>query len=609
VPRLGWIPRIVGIACVEVCLVGTGCGVLAAQQSQQAGEVNKPKTVLRGTVINSVTHEPVGRAVVQASDGRFATMTNDRGQFEMVFKLRKAAAVAVNPGAQDGGRRSVDTGNATTSSSGPGAGVSADATVVDRPTYLMARRTGFLSSIPQGSPGFAIAPDQEEVTISLVPEARVVGRVTLADGEGARGMQVAIYKRTVQSGRAQWQPAGAAEVKSDGEFRMADLVEGEYKLFSLELNDRDPVNSTPRGQQFGYPPDYYPGAKDFGSGALIHLAAGETFQATLTPEERRYYPVHIGVVNRQQGEVPQVEVWKDGRPGPGYSLGFDFRNGSIGGSLPDGNYLVKVTSQNESGLTGVTNLSVNGGPANGMVTLMGGTVVNVQLTEEFGNSEQAQQIREAESRIPQSGGDSPVPQRRLHRGGYIQFMLWSVEEFSFRRQLMAQPPGDPEAEGLEIQNVPAGEYRVQVQTPVGYVASIRSGGTDLQTSHLVVAAGTTMPPIEVVLRDDGGGIDGTVTDVANRNRTSSAATSGVAAGFVYVVPQDNSGEMKEAVVQANGDFGMVQLAPGTYRVFAFELPGSNPEYSNEDALKKYDAQTITLAPGQKEKIRISFSKE
>ena len=50
---------------------------------------------------------------------------------------------------------------------------------------------------------------------------------------------------------------------------MAELEAGEYKLFSLELNDRDPVFSNPRGQQFGYPPDYFPGAADFGTDLVV----------------------------------------------------------------------------------------------------------------------------------------------------------------------------------------------------------------------------------------------------------------------------------------------------------------------------------------------------
>src|SRR5260370_191235 len=40
---------------------------------------------LRGTVVNSATHEPISRALVFSPDNRFATMTDNRGHFEFTF--------------------------------------------------------------------------------------------------------------------------------------------------------------------------------------------------------------------------------------------------------------------------------------------------------------------------------------------------------------------------------------------------------------------------------------------------------------------------------------------------------------------------------------------
>jgi hypothetical protein len=48
---------------------------------------------VRGTVINSKTHEPIARAVVYSHDNRYATLTDDRGHFE--FKFPPQAIVAV----------------------------------------------------------------------------------------------------------------------------------------------------------------------------------------------------------------------------------------------------------------------------------------------------------------------------------------------------------------------------------------------------------------------------------------------------------------------------------------------------------------------------------
>ena len=590
--RLGPIPRALEIAYVAV-LIAVMSGAVSAQQ--QTGGAVSEKAVLRGTVVSAVTHQPIGRALVKSTDGRFATMTNERGQFEMRFKeIKNAAPTGVAPGPASAGTALFPYPTTIYTNGTPPPGT------VDRPDFLTAVRVGFLTLQSSWGNGVPVARDQEEVTIALMPEAKVVGHVTLADGEGAAEIPVELYRQVMQDGRTRWMGAGSAQARSDGEFRFADLEAGTYKLYSGELQDRDPVTSDPRAPEgWGYPPDYYPGATDFAGGAVIRLAAGETFQVALTPEKRRYYRVHIGVVGGSKEQFG-VEVERDGHPGPGFTLGYDFRDGSIGGMLPDGNYLVKVSSQNGNGLTGVMNLSVHGGPAAGMVTLLPGTDVEVRVDQQFGDSGQAQQAQE------QNSGGEEHPDVRKGREGFppIQFQLVPTEEFNAERQYMAQPPNDPASEGLVVQGVPAGEYRVNVQSPTGYVAAIRCGETDLQNSPLVVGGGSSLPPIEVTLRNDGAEIDGSIVDLANHNRAD-----GPPPGFVYIVPARGGGEMKLVVAQPNGDFQIQQLAPGTYQVVAFDRPRNDLGYRDEDAMRKYDAQMVTVMPGQKEKIRVSFSAE
>ncbi len=601
--RLGFFPRMKVIACVVVCLVAMSGGVRA--QEQTGGAVPE-KAVLRGTVVNSVTHQPIGRALVKSTDGRFATMTNDRGQFEMVFKEKKVdPANGDTPKTRSSIFTSFSDGVGGTTGSpsvvgGQAAQTAGQQSTVDRPDFLTAVRTGYLNPQTPWGNAIQIGHDQEEVTISLTPEAKVIGHVTLADGEGAADMPLELYRQTVEDGRMRWIEVGSTQARSDGEFRFANLEAGNYKLYSAELPDRDPVTSDPRGQGYGYPPDYYPSATDFAGAGVIHLAGGETFQAALRPEKRRYYRVHIGVNGGSGGQL-ETEVERDGHPGPGFTLGYDFRDGSIGGMLPDGNYLVKVSSQgNGSGLTGVVNLSMHGGPGVAMVTLLPGTNIDVRVNQEFGSSESSQN-----SVVTVYAG--PANARRQVP---VMLQLFSADEFRMGPQYMAQPPSDPDAEGLVVPGVPAGEYRVSVQAPGGYVASVRCGGTDLHTSNLVVAGGATLPPIEVTIRNDGAEIDGSIVDMAGRGTANGNSVNNTnSSGYVYLLPTQAGAEMKLIVPGPNGEFQIAQVAPGTYRVLAFDRPRGDLEYWNEDAMRKYDAQVVTLAPGQKEKIRVSLSSE
>jgi hypothetical protein len=575
--------------------------VCGAAVAQEAGSARRESAVLRGTVVNALTHQPLGRALVLSGDSRFATMTDERGRFEMVFKEKKAAPEAT-PRFFPQNPQNLGSPPAVLDVAGDAVALAQSQTpTLDRPEYLLARKNGFLFE-SEGMSGVAIARDQEEVTISLMPEAHVVGHVTLVGGEGAEGMQVKLFKRQVQAGRSRWIGAGQVEARSDGEFRFADVEPGSYKLFSEELLDRDPVTSDPRGQLYGYPPLYYPAAADFASGAVIQLAAGETFQAVLSSERRKYYPVRIGLTNAVTGFMPEITVSRAGHEGPGYSLGYNFRDGTIMGSLPDGNYTVKVLSRAQSVLAGMANVAVHGGPLTGaMIALVSGSSIDVRVNEEFshsqgnGQGEAAQAVQNAVS-------------QKQHRANYVQVTLVPVEEFDVRAEYSAQQPNDPEKEGLVIESVPPGRYRVHAQTPLGYVASVRCGDTDLQHSNLEIGLGAKAAPIEVTLRDDGAEVDGSVVELAKRNQgATGSGFPSVQAGVVYLVPMLEGGDMTFAWVQPNGDFQFPQVPPGSYRVLAFDRQQTNLEYMNDEAMARYDAQVITLVPGQREHLRVSLA--
>src|SRR5262249_15314583 len=132
----------------------------------------------------------------------------------------------------------------------------------DRPAVLLARRIGFLSDTNNAvSPGTPM----KGMIIRLVPEALIVGKVTLPTSDPPDRIQIHTNRRNVQDGRAHWVFAGSTATKSSGEFRIADLTAGTYKVLTRELLDRDPLTFDGRGQLQGYPPVYFPAATGFGS--------------------------------------------------------------------------------------------------------------------------------------------------------------------------------------------------------------------------------------------------------------------------------------------------------------------------------------------------------
>jgi hypothetical protein len=163
---------------------------------------------------------------------------------------------------------------------------------------------------------------------------------------------------------------------------------------------------------------------------------------------------------------------------------------------------------------------------------------------------------------------------------------------------------------LVIDGAPPGRYWVRVQSSRGYPASIRSGNLDLQHQPLVVGAGGGMSPIEITMRDDSAEISGTVEGVTPPAQgPASVPGAGQARAHVYCIPLgDSSGRFTEIWVRPDGNFVSQELAPGTYRVLAFNQEQKEIEYRNPEAMRAYDSkgQVVRVVGGQKERVQLQL---
>ena len=565
----------------------------AHPQSTQTEE--KPADSIRGLVINSVTHEPIGRALVYSPDNRFATMTNSEGRFE--FKL-------VQPEAEEGKENKPVPGDATTMTQCVGGSCTTYSSTggQSRPTQLMARKPGFLND-PNGIQNLSQEPAGKELTISLTPEALVVGRVVLPSSEPSDEIQLEIYRRQVQDGRAHWIPAGSVSTRSNGEFRFAELSAGSYKLLTREQLDRDPLTFDPRGQQYGYPPVYFPNATDFAAAQTIQLTAGQIFQADISLVKHAYYPIKVPVANAAENvRGLGIVVSAQGHRGPGYALGYNHRDQTIEGLLPDGNFTLEAASFGPNAASGQLNISVKGAAVEGPgMTLVPNGAISVNVQEEFTSSENTSSERVV-----------------IHRGGprrNVYVRLEPADDFGQERGAGMRNASGPTDDSLAIEGVQPGRYWVRVDASRGFVASVTSGTTDLQHHLLAVGPGGSSSPIEITLRDSTAELDGTVEGMPTASASQGTAPPAIQSarmaadgsfGHVYCVPlPDSSGEFKDIGVAPDGKFGPRDLSPGTYRVLAFNHR-EELEYRDPEAMRAYDAKglLVRLVPGQKEHLQL-----
>ena len=568
------------------------CLVLAPRVMSQGGitiqSVNGQTTYaiptgpdsVHGTVINGKTHEPIARALVYSPDNRYATMTDDRGHFEFKFPPpEKSAPPVPASGTDKEGMRKVQQWYARNS----------------RPNTFFARRPGFLPNT-NGTSVLQDGSERAEIVIPLEPEALIVGHVQLPEVDNADRIQVQLYRQDFEQGHERWLQAGNSTTWATGEFRFSELAAGTYKLLTLEQTDRDSAIFNPGDQLYGFPPVFFPNASDFLAATPITLAAGATFQANLKVTRREYYPVKIGVANLPAGVYPAVEVFLRGHPGPGYSLGYDPGEQVVTGFLPDGNYTVKLISQNSEGSSGSMNFSVRGGPVEGpVVSLYPNVTLSVNITREFG----------ADSYSGGGpGGENSVEVSDWR--GFLSISLSPVEQFGIEQTVTSQlAPGGPQS-GLTLNNVAAGTYWVQISTNRCYAASAGWGGGDVLHRPITIGTAGGSTPIEVTLRNDGAKVLGKVEfpEGAGLQKSNEAAPITPPA-FVYFVPvSENAGQLRRTQVW-NGFLDEQQIAPGTYRILVFdhlnpEIGSGNPEW-----LRKYESKGVVVELSASQTLRLA----
>jgi len=586
-------------------LLSVLCANLTHAFSQTTQPEDKQDSI-HGIVVNSVTHEPVGRALVYSPDNRFATMTDGEGHFEFTFPQVEADK---NQGGESG------PGSISGSTCAGGTCTSYNTVASrapNRPDMLLAKKPGFLTD--QGRvQSLQSVPAGQELTIPLSPEALIVGRVTLPTSEASEAVQLELYRRQVENGLARWGSAGSTSTRSSGEFRFADLPAGRYKLLTRELPDRDPVTFDPRGQRYGYPPVYFPNGSDFAAAQTIELVAGQVFQADISVVRKLYYVVKVAVTNPPPGAGIGVVVSVEGHAGPGYSLSYNDDDQMIEGLLPNGNYTLEASTYGRAALAlaGSVSISVKGVTVEGpRITLAPAATIPVNVKEEFTSSKDPNSPR-----MIVHAGSIERNERGPRR--YLNINLEPADDFAGPRGGFLRPSSGPQDDSLVMENVQPGRYWVRAYSSRGFVASITSGETDLLHEPIAVGGGSTSG-IEITMRDETAEIDGTVEGVATPSNITEAPANSFSNGFasqstaassthVYCVPLfDSSGEFRELWVGPDGKFGPQGLPPGTYRVLAFDHPQPDLEYRDPEAMRKYDAQgqLVRLLAGQKEHLHL-----
>jgi hypothetical protein len=529
---------------------------------------------LRGTVVNAVTQAPIPRALVYSADNRHAVLTDGDGHFE--FTVPKTAS-------EMGGTNFVYSGPVPRVWGFGGNHI---------PLALMVRKPGFLDP-PVEVGGAEKAASGNDISIPLIPEGIIKGRVTAGAAEPATGVAVQLLTRQVQEGVLRWVPGPTVQANSAGEFRFAELLPGSYKLFTREWMDNDPVAQVPGSQVYGFPPVYYPGGAEPSAAAAIELDAGQTVQADIEIQGKPYHQVRIPVANADINNGFSVTV--EGQQGSRFELGLNSNEQRIEGMLPAGSYTVQATTYGPNSVSGSVSIRVSDAPVQGpTLVLAPNTNIPIQVKEEFGDSS-------SNSSTSWSDGKHTFALRGPRV--YLQVRIESLDEIEPHGAAL-RPTTPPDDQSLALEGVPPGRYWLRVSTSRGYIASATMGSLDLLHQPFTVSSGSSAA-IEITMRDDGGELEGTISSSGQQN-SAPGSGSGPRA-FVYCVPlPESAGQFQPLVVSEDGKFNAQMMAPGDYRILAFSVPQPNLPYRDAEAMKAYESQgqVVHLSAGQKTTVQL-----
>jgi len=529
----------------------------APQGLPQNSDSNKTYQVT-GTVVNSVTGRPIPRALVNLYKTRGAVLTGPQGEFSFDD---------VPPG----------------------------------PAEIVVRKPGYFSPEPQGQvyPPLGasltyrveVGPDMLKPVLKLAPGAVISGTILGNDEEPLEGADINVPTVRTIDGQRQVAAAHRGAVSDeDGNFRIAGLAPGHYYVSVKAAR----VSASVLGTQSEHGNEtypaliYYPSSNDLPHAAQLNLAAGQhqevKFALKMVPSFK-VAGVIAGAGDRKvinwpglmdESEESLMTVSRFDRE----SGAFEFR------AVPAGSYWLQVGAADGEGhfSRSYHRIVVHSDQTDLRIPLDPGIDIPVIVQTDF-----SKPIVRGSCRFTSPGGE-------VHESDCSDYPAVRVELRSLEfASIVAYSDSGPLKGPLSVRRVNPGKYTVKAMPMFGgYVQSLRFGSVDLLSEPLVVPEGGSTDAIEVVMRDDSATLKIQVHGEKPGQQISV---------LVFPDPITNTEPRFHAMTQG-GEVYAGQLAPGSYRIFAFDA-GEEFDYSSIEAVNKYSGQATSVKVGASETASVA----
>jgi Carboxypeptidase regulatory-like domain len=545
-------------------------GASGSKQQAQEAKPNEQGAVqefsISGTVVETTAGKPVGHALVvltmygdpKTSSGEQPmrrVMTDEEGRFEI--------------------RGLTATGRAGIQASKPGYRAATDVQTG------LGRSFGAFQELTV-EPGVS-------VTVKLVPEATIAGRVVDEGGEPIEKLPIHLTFEGALNGRRVLQELRRGiTTNEEGEFRFADLQAGRY-FVSAGPSEEVSSRSGPRGRTaLGYATVFYGGGSDFASASPIDLIEGKHADVDVRMELQPLLKVR-GIISGGTGaNDPEITIFDSANQRVLHNFLRSSNEEIQIAELPPGSYTIhaaRVDPETRDCVATVKRLNLTRDVSGLQLALAPCATITVNV-----HLERTKQETGKTSAKPDGTGAAPLDLKYLVQAG-----LRPNDERGMTPTYHAMPEKDDPDKAI-VHGVEPGRYILEVPLiRTVYVESMQSGLTDLLREDLVVAPGAAVAPVEVRLRDDAARLDGKVQ-----------LDTDVKAGVVIAIPEETPRRARNAMV-VSGQFQFPPLAPGRYELFAVDRL-DDFAYSEQDVIGKYlaHAKEVTLRPNERTTVELEF---
>ena len=443
--------------------------------------------------------------------------------------------------------------------------------------------------------------------LNITAQRNVSGTVKWDDGEPVTN--AIVHVMSFRGGAYSRSPfVGTVTTNERGEFKIEGLRARRYLVFTYQ---RPQVVAPGIAVRVALPV-FYPGAARPEDAQMLDLRTNREFPGlALTMKEERGVSIEGTVTSEtlMPGVPVQMGLIIPGVPSP-FMVGTESRVGQPFRlyPVPPGSYLlfargVPATTAAQAGVTTITPATANAPTVLVAGTPLDAAVTAIPVTVNRGTPIQGMNLNlpaaaVIEGTVEIDAAEQGAPARIVPAAGVTVGFEW-YPKMESQYGIFYNNANDKGE--FRIQGVVKGQAYIPgpgANWGPAYVASYKQGTKDLVAGGLPVVAGGE--PVHVLLKRDGGRLEGKVTDGSNTPWRA----------FVAVAPRDRRIEywFRSAFTMSDGTFQISNIPPGEYDVFAFDR-NDEDIYYNADFLRRYAAggKAITVGPYTIQSLELSLT--